>query len=70
MNASSPTLVVVVDDRSVNIQIDDIFYTALLEDDLGANMKFYVANFKYNMRQHTYTLTLKKWLADVGKDIA
>ena len=59
-----------VDDMDADIKIDDIFYTVLLEDDLGANMKFYVANFKYNMRQHTYTLTLKKWLTDVGKDIA
>ena len=54
---------------TADIKIDDIFYTSLLKDDLDNNMKFYVADFKYNMRQHTYTLTLKKWLATVNKDI-
>jgi len=68
-NASSPILDVIVNDRTADIKIDDILYTSLLKDDLGNNMKFYVAGFKYNMRQHTYTLTLKKWLTTVGKNI-
>jgi len=69
-NSSCPVLTRVCIDPAADIRIDDIFYTALLKDDLNNNMKFYIDDFCYNMRQHTYALTLRQWIATVGKTIA
>ena len=69
-NSSCSILHMTIIDEDESINIDDIFVFNNLEDDLGNPMKFYIDNMSFNVKKHIYKLTLKQWLADVGKGIA
>jgi len=69
-NSSCAILNLTIIDKTIEVNIDDIFVFNDLEDDLGNPMKFYVDDLTYNVKQHIYKIKLKQWLADVGKDIA
>jgi len=68
-NSSSSIWHMIIVDPDVDVFLDDIFHTALLTDDLGNDMKFYVDSLRYDIKNHKYIVILKKWLITVGKDI-
>jgi len=68
-NSSCAILNLTIIDKTIKVNIDDIFVFNNLEDDLGNPMKFYVDDLTYNVKQHNYKIKLKQWLANVGKII-
>jgi len=53
----------------IDIKIDDIFESSKFKDDLGNNMKFYIVDYRYDIREHVYKLTLSQWIDTIGKNL-
>ena len=68
-NSGCPIFTFEINDDNKDIEINDLFETDYLEDDLGNNMKFYITKYNYDIKNHTYKLQISKYINSIGKNI-